>query len=1615
MRKNKLLSLVLGSMLFLQTMPLTTTATASASPSLNMNAVISEVREKNKEAFRKSAKKTTLGHVQQVVKTPKKKTSKNVRIIVELTHHPVLEQAIQKGVSLQNVADSLQSSHRQRAKAQQHEVQEVMASKGLNFKVLRSFDTVINGFSTEVPEDTLDLIRQIPGVLAVNRSNEYHKPDIKPSMTSSNDMIHAPKVWNETGFQGQGTAVAVLDTGVDVAHEAMKLTDGASGVLKKAAVEDLNLPGKYYTTKVPYAYNYFENSQDVKDSSLFASQHGMHVSGIVAANTPKLKGVAPEAQVLGMKIFPNDPTNMTTYTDIYMKAIDDAIKLGADSINMSIGSPAGTYWKNSTEDLLFRRLREAGIPAAVAQGNSGTVDYGYSELPWTTNPDSAMAEAPGVNKDTTAVASIANESFYVNKLVKGALEFPVMNANWIAPFHETFKEQSLPVIDCKFGASADLPKKEEAKGKILLIQRDGKESFVDKMLRAKASEPAAILFRNYDSEEGLFQLMTPEAIKFPVGVIGGKAGIELAKGGEIHFPNEKMPAPSQTARTVSDFSAWGVTPHFDLKPEIAAPGGDIYSTMNDNKYAYMSGTSMAAPHVAGAYAILKQYMRNDEKFKSLSLNEKGDLSKILLMNTASQVSNHYFVEGQKISYLASPRQQGAGMIDLKAAVESPVVFYRKETHEAKFLLSRNEDKKLTMKLEAKNYGKTPKSYKVSGGAMTEETVLSEYSRYNFDLAGEWNMRTFKLPAFNHRTKMLNSKLSTNLDKDVLVVAPGGTASVEVTLDYSKEDLFRNQFVEGYIHLEPMEQEVPRLSLPFVSFYGNWDELVNIDGFANEMTSTEDTTHLPWAVTTISKAAHGIMMYKDSEKSAEESAEHPGWDVSVLFGHGGYRGYDKPGTWVSPYRGPIDQPTADGTYIGGFTGVYMRPSLRRNLEELEFNILNRQKEQIRHLHNAYGPKKFFFNRGRENSNYETEYAIWDLTIRDEVVPDGLYYYELKSKAVHEGATVQIKHMPINVDTVAPKVSNVRFDPSTKKLSFDLDDGEGSGTFGYIIDGVDPETQKPVKIKDITWTYLDGTHFEADLTEALQDKPYKDLIISVSDLVNNKRFVPVNLEEAAKDPVPQKHFEILLTSPRAQKVQKKPFMLVHGYVVGDFKPGTVTIHGVPMPLTYHKDFDVEDGTYVGPAYEFEMSITMPDMYYKSPVVATDADGQTVTLVRDFYVDKTPARVSAKLLNYDKARNEANVSVTMTDELAFFRVVIDGNEKYIHDPGLDEIKPTTLTKEFKVNPAKGAKDVVVEVTDRGERTTRVVVPLDEAQTTMDRIAGADRIQTAILLSQRAFQKSNTVFLSTSKSFNDSLAVAPLAYSKKAPILLTEGTTLEGSVLEEINRLGAEQVILLGGAGRISQRVEAHLSAVGKKVSRMAGDTRYQTAALIAEELAKNSSYDHAFLVSGENFADGVTMGAPAALAGSPILFAQKDAIPEATMKALKDQKIVTLTVLGGEKSLSASVIQQLEDQKIKVRRIAGATRYETSSLIAQEYFKESTKAVVATGSSFADSLTGSIVAAQTNAPILLTMKKDLPKSVKDYLQKGKVHNVTVLGGQGVITQKVYDALQKLLIEKK
>jgi len=287
-----------------------------------------------------------------------------------------------------------------------------------------------------------------------------------------------------------------------------------------------------------------------------------------------------------------------------------------------------------------------------------------------------------------------------------------------------------------------------------------------------------------------------------------------------------------------------------------------------------------------------------------------------------------------------------------------------------------------------------------------------------------------------------------------------------------------------------------------------------------------------------------------------------------------------------------------------------------------------------------------------------------------------------------------------------------------------------------------------------------------------------------------------------------------------------------------------------------------------------------------------------------------------------------------------------------------------------------------------------LISAASNVERLSGADRFEVAVEVSQKGWQNTDTVIIANYVAFADALSASPLAFRENGPILLSKNDTLTATTIEEIQRLKPKKAIIVGGTGSVSDQVMNELKSMNIETERIDGKDRYEVALNISKKL-KDS--DTAIITNGLVFSDALTIAPYAAKNGFPILLTTKDSIPAFTKEALKGKS--KRIVIGGEGSIGKKVYESIGAQQ----RIGGKDRYEVAANIATQFKSSNELAFIATGKTFADALTGSVLAAKNNVPLLLTLPDRLPKETYNIIRQQYITNYIILGGPGSVQEKI------------
>ena len=289
------------------------------------------------------------------------------------------------------------------------------------------------------------------------------------------------------------------------------------------------------------------------------------------------------------------------------------------------------------------------------------------------------------------------------------------------------------------------------------------------------------------------------------------------------------------------------------------------------------------------------------------------------------------------------------------------------------------------------------------------------------------------------------------------------------------------------------------------------------------------------------------------------------------------------------------------------------------------------------------------------------------------------------------------------------------------------------------------------------------------------------------------------------------------------------------------------------------------------------------------------------------------------------------------------------------------------------------------------------------VDKIAGENRYETSLEISQKVYSTSEKVYLVSGEKFSDALSSAALAGQKDGPILLINDKNID-KILAEINRLGAKEIVFVGG-NSISKANEIKVEKFAKdkfiSVKKLIGKNRFETAIKVAEEtIAKRGNKGKVIIADGRNYPDAVSIAPYSSKEGIPVILVNGNKVPDDVKSFLNKYKIKEAIIVGGTEAVGKDV-EKLFDS---FERIAGEDRYDTSKKVAERLFAGSNTVFIASGESFADSLSVSYYAGNQNAPVLLTKANSLDNDTRDFLNANKDKNYIIIGGDKAVNPNLF-----------
>lgn len=952
-----------------------------------------------------------------------------VQVIVSLDS-AALYQDKGLGIQLGSTVDSALYSQKQAEMQKEHnsvlaQITSLTGKKSMT--TLANYFITMNGFAIEIERGYIEAIRNIDGVKYAYEAPVY---DVYPDevFNSGAEQQYTYEAW-DYGYHGEGMTVAVIDTGLYITHRAFasapvnahftaesiaSLLD-AFDFAAEERMTSFTSAYAYRSAKIPFVFDYSENDADVTHTNS-VSAHGTHVAGIIAADetvnnndAPGVTGVAPEAQLIIMKVFSSEGA----YTTDIISALEDSILLGVDAINLSLGSSAGyDYEEGQTE--IFNAANALGINVVVSAGNDRDSATGNS---WggyqlAINPDKGVVGSPGTYASNMTVASVNSITSY-NPY--GGYLYYGMNYIWADPYELDFYDaapvaykirtvlggQTIPfevVYDNDFSA-VDVADKFAI---VFEMEDTPTQEIYDEAVAAGAAAMLVVPYNEDDEWAYDMEIESYEAMPAVSCMLWNYTDLE--RWMELNPDYERtLRIPTRYQDTVdggemSDFSSWGPTGDLRLKPEITAVGGSVYSTWSYNSYAISSGTSMAAPQVAGATLLVKQYL--NANYPGLTASERHDVVNALLMSTASQVISN--------GIDCSPRNQGAGVINIAKAVSAVTYVTVDGCDKPKIELGDDPDRTgvYALSFNVVNMSDTEKTYSIDVSALSEAVMSTEIrdGKPIYVMYGE--------------ACALSPEIIGNR---TITVAANSTASASVTIRLTDSDrafferyYANGGYVEGFVKLIDSDANGMNLSLPYMGFYGDWTALSVMDVTFGYDTLYDTPVDLDYssvmphmALTSINGEAH----YLGNNLSV---------NLNPTIDPYGYFAWDDIRCYISP--------NGDGV-CDGIEAVYT--SILRNVSKVTYKITNTATGDIYYEKTFdYYTKYTLDDDGSQMPLGMDEYSMFDpwygTDAEGNLLPDGTQVYvSIDCEMEYRGEVVTDNSLCgwgflCNIDTVAPQI-------------------------------------------------------------------------------------------------------------------------------------------------------------------------------------------------------------------------------------------------------------------------------------------------------------------------------------------------------------------------------------------------------------------------------------------------------------------------------------------------------------------------------------------------------------------------------------------------------------------
>ena len=769
-----------------------------------------------------------------------------VRVSIILNDIPTVEKYSPDDISDNKAAES----YRSKLRSNQDKVSDKISKtvlKGKKLDVVWNLTLAADIISANVEYGKTEDIKKLSEVKNVviesyhNIENDGYVTDTAdPEMYTAADMTNTYPIW-ENGYTGAGTTIAIIDTGIDVKHKSFDegafeyalgtLDEEADLVTKEdiaAVFDQLNIHKKmqgltvddvYISSKIPFAFNYVDGNLDVTHINDRQSEHGSHVAGIAAANryvpdgnggyeealtSVKTQGQAPDAQLFVMKVY---GINGGAYDSDYYAAVEDAIVLGLDAANLSLGSGTPGFSADPEFREIIDNIGKCNTTVTMSAGNAGYwSEHTYAGLPYAEDKNMTTSGTPSTTVNSLSVASVDNCGMTapVIEFSGRKMSYTETTSYGADPFDTLLGEHEFIAVD-GFGAAEDFAAVADVlPGKIFICSRGVNSFYIKADNAAENGAIATIIYNNVP--EALTMNLTGYSHTLPVALISLedgnfiKANAEKVTDGEgnVIYYTGTLRIPEGVLVTehdldyyvMSDFSSWGIPGSLLIKPEITAPGGNIYSVygeatnengiveaVGNDRYELMSGTSMASPQIAGISALISEYIRKNDLTAKTGLT-KRQLTASLLMGTSrpllEESSDNYY----------SILKQGSGLVDTEAVFSTHTFITMNEDATASYAdgkvkaeigeISRN-DKSFDFTFNVNNFGSAVSDYTMSADFFTQDYIegldFDAYGYVKLDAAG------------NEKTRLYMDLTTTDLQTYVVWTVNGVNVTAENDAKY----------------------------------------------------------------------------------------------------------------------------------------------------------------------------------------------------------------------------------------------------------------------------------------------------------------------------------------------------------------------------------------------------------------------------------------------------------------------------------------------------------------------------------------------------------------------------------------------------------------------------------------------------------------------------------------------------------------------------------------------------------------------------------------------------------------------------------------------------------------